>query len=58
MATKRVADLAVGDEVMTVRTVKAAWENSSGTSMSIVFDDDSMQTFDLTGDPSIEVADG
>lgn len=56
MATKLLANLTRGDQVVTVRTVKATWASADGTLMTIVYDDDTTEVRSLAGDPAIEVA--
>lgn len=57
MTTKPIAELDTGDQVVTTKTVKAAWTVQKESTRHVVFDDDTMQTYDLTGDPAIEIAD-
>lgn len=56
MASKLVADLAVGDQIPTTRSVTSV--TKTATQVIVGFDDGSQQTFDLAGNPAIEVADG
>lgn len=58
MVSKRLADLAPGDQVVTVRTVKVAWVSADGTLMTVVYGDDTMEVLPLAGDPAVTVADG
>lgn len=58
MAMKLLSELAVGDQIVTTRTVKVAWKSADNTKMNVVFDDDSIEVLSLSGEPAVEVLDG
>lgn len=55
---KLLSELAVGDQIVTTRTVKVAWKSADNTKMNVVFDDDSIEVLSLSGEPAVEVLDG